>query len=90
MGQTQTAAVAEIDRTRRRLDSEIDELATYLPPYLPPTTAAVKRVAVIAAGALAGMALLRVALRKRREGRTVRHLRAIEDRLGRMEERLRR
>ena len=32
MGQTQAAAVADIDLTRRRLDSELDELATYLSP----------------------------------------------------------
>jgi len=84
MGQTQAAAVADIDLTRRRLDSELEELATYLPP----TTTKVKRVATIAAGVMAGMALLAFAIRRRRAHRTDRHLRAIEDRLARMEERL--
>jgi hypothetical protein len=84
MGQTQAAAVADIDLTRRRLDSELEELATYLPP----TTAWMKRGATIAAGVVAGLALLSFALRRWREGRTDRHLRAIEHRLARMEERL--
>jgi hypothetical protein len=84
MGQTQTAAIADIDLTRRRLDSELDELATYLSP----TTARMKRAATVAAGVVAGLAMLTFALRRWREGRTDRHLRAIEDRLARMEERL--
>lgn len=84
MGQTQAAAIADIDLTRRRLDSELDELATYLPP----TTARLKRGASITAAVAAGAALLAFALRWRREHRTVRHLRSIEDRLGRIEERL--
>jgi hypothetical protein len=37
---------------------------------------------------MAGMALLAFAIRRRRAHRTDRHLRAIEDRLARMEERL--
>jgi hypothetical protein len=84
MGQTQAAAVADIDLTRRRLDSELDELATYLSP----TTARMKRAATIGAGVVAGLTLLTFALRQWREGRTDRHLRAIEHRLARMEERL--
>ena len=84
MGQTQTAAVADIDLTRRRLDSELEELATYLEP----TTARMKRAATIAGGMVAGLALLTFAVRQWREGRTDRHLRAIEHRLSRMEERL--
>ena len=84
MGQTQAAAVADIDLTRRRLDSELEELATYLPP----TAARMKRAATITAGVGIGLALLTFALRRWREGRTDRHLRAIEDRLARMEERL--
>ena len=84
MGQTQTAAVADIDLTRRRLDSELEELATYLEP----TTAWMKRAATIAGGMVAGLALLTVAVRQWREGRTDRHLHAIEHRLARMEERL--
>ena len=84
MGQTQTAAVADIDLTRRRLDSELEELATYLSP----TTAWVKRAATIAGGMVAGLALLTFAVRRWREGQTDRHLRAIEHRLARMEERL--
>jgi hypothetical protein len=84
MGQTQTAAVADIDLTRRRLDSELEELATYLEP----TTAWMKRAATVAGGMVAGLALLTFAVRQWREGRTDRHLRAIEHRLDRMEERL--
>jgi len=84
MGQTQTAAVADIDLTRRRLDSELEELATYLSP----NTARMKRAATVAAGVVAGLAMLTFALRRWREGRTDRHLRAIEHRLARMEERL--
>ena len=84
MGQTQTAAVADIDLTRRRLDSELEELATYLSP----TTARMKRAATFAGGMVAGLALLTFAVRQWREGRTDRHLRAIDDRLSRMEERL--
>ena len=41
-----------------------------------------------AGGVVAGLALLTFALRRWREGRTDRHLRAIEHRLARMEERL--
>jgi hypothetical protein len=37
---------------------------------------------------VAGLALLTLAVRQWREGRTDRHLRAIEQRLARMEERL--
>jgi hypothetical protein len=84
MGQTQTAAVADIDLTRRRLDSELEELATYLSP----TTARMKRAATVAGGVVAGLAMLTFAVRQWREGRTGRHLRAIEHRLARMEERL--
>jgi len=84
MGQTQAAAVADIDLTRRRLDSELEELATYLPP----TTARVKRSAAILAGAWAGVVLLAFVLRKRRRHAETRRLRAIEDRLARMERRL--
>ena len=84
MGQTQAAAVADIDLTRRRLDSELDELATYVSP----TTAWMKRAATIGAGVVAGLSLLTFALRQWREGRTDRHLRAIEHRLASMEERL--
>jgi hypothetical protein len=86
MGQTDTEAVAQIEQTRRRLDSELEELATYLPP----TTARVKRSAAILAGVSAGVVLLAFVLRKRRQHAATRRLRAIEDRLARMEQRLRR
>ena len=86
MGQTDTEAVAQIEQTRARLDSELDELATYLPP----TTARVKRSAAILAGASVGVMLLGFVLRKRRQHAATRRLRAIEDRLARMEQRLRR
>ena len=42
----------QIEQTRRRLDSELEELATYLPP----TTARVKRGAVVLASASVGVA----------------------------------
>jgi hypothetical protein len=74
----------QIEQTRRRLDSEIDELATYLPPR----TARVKRSAAILAGASVGVMLLGFVLRKRRQHAATRRLRAIEDRLARMERRL--
>ena len=86
MGQTDTEAVAQIEQTRARLDSELEELATYLPPR----TAQVKRGAAILAGASAGVVLLAFVLRKRRRHTETRRLRAIEDRLERMERRLRR
>jgi hypothetical protein len=84
MGQTDTEAIVQIEQTRRRLDSEIDELATYLPPR----TARVKRSAAILAGASVGVMLLGFVLRKRRQHAATRRLRAIEDRLARMERRL--
>ena len=86
MGQTDTEAIVQIEQTRRRLDSEIDELATYLPPR----SAQVKRGAAILAGASVGVMLLGFVLRKRRQHAATRRLRAIEDRLARMEQRLRR
>ena len=86
MGQTDTEAIVQIEQTRRRLDSELEELATYLPPR----TAQVKRGAAILAGASVGVMLLGFVLRKRRQHATTRRLRAIEDRLERMEQRQRR
>ena len=84
MGQTDTEAIVQIEQTRARLDSELDELATYLPPR----TAQVKRGAAILAGASAGVVLLAFVLRRRRQHAATRRLRAIEDRLARMERRL--
>ena len=84
MGQTDTEAIVQIEQTRRRLDSEIDELATYLPPR----TARVKRSAAILAGVSVGVMFLGFVLRKRRQHAATRRLRAIEDRLARMERRL--
>ena len=86
MGQTDSEAVAQIEQTRRRLDSKLDELATYLPP----NTARVKRSAALLAGVSVGVVLLAFVLRKRRRHAETRRLRAIEDRLARMELRLRR
>jgi len=86
MGQTDTEAIVQIEQTRARLDSELDELATYLPPR----SAQVKRGAAILAGASVGVMLLGFVLRKRRQHATTRRLRAIEDRLERMEQRQRR
>ena len=86
MGQTDTEAIVQIEQTRRRLDSELEELATYLPPK----TAQVKRGAAILAGASVGVMLLGFVLRKRRQHAATRRLQAIEDRLARMEQRLRR
>jgi hypothetical protein len=84
MGQADTEAVVQIEQTRRRLDSELDELATYLPP----TAARAKRGAAILAGVSVGVMLLGFVLRKRRQHAATRRLRAIEDRLARMERRL--
>jgi len=86
MGQTDTEAVVQIEQTRRRLDSELEELATYLPP----TAARAKRGAAILAGVSVGVMLLGFVLRKRRQHAATRRLREIEDRLARMEQRLRR
>ena len=86
MGQTDTEAIVQIEQTRRRLDSELEELATYLPP----TAARAKRGAAILAGVSVGVVLLAFVLRRRRQHASTRRLRAIEDRLARMEQRLRR
>ena len=86
MGQTDTEAIVQIEQTRRRLDSELEELATYLPP----TAARAKRGAAILAGVSVGVLLLGFVLRKRRQLASTRRLREIEDRLARMEQRQRR
>lgn len=86
MGQTDTEAIVQIEQTRRRLDSELEELATYLPP----TAARAKRGAAILAGVSVGVMLIGFVLRNRRRHAEIRRLRAIEDRLARMEQRLRR
>ena len=86
MGQTDTEAIVQIEQTRRRLDSELEELATYLPP----TAARAKRGAAILAGVSVGVILVGFVLRKRRQHTATRRLREIEDRLARMEQRLRR
>lgn len=86
MGQTDTEAIVQIEQTRRRLDSELEELATYLPP----TAARAKRGAAILAGVSVGVLLLGFVLRKRRQRASTRRLREIEDRLARMEQRQRR
>jgi uncharacterized membrane-anchored protein YhcB (DUF1043 family) len=76
----------QIEQTKRRLDSELEELATYLPP----TAARAKRGAAIVAGVSVGVLLLGFVLRKRRQHAATRRLREIEDRLARMEQRQRR
>jgi hypothetical protein len=76
----------QIEQTRRRLDSELEELATYLPP----TAARAKRGAAILAGVSVGVMVIGFVLRNRRRHAEIRRLRAIEDRLARMEQRLRR
>jgi uncharacterized membrane-anchored protein YhcB (DUF1043 family) len=86
MGQTDTEAIVQIEQTKRRLDSELEELATYLPP----TAARAKRGAAILAGVSVGVLLLGFVLRKRRQRASTRRLGEIEDRLARMEQRLRR
>jgi len=86
MGQTDTEAIVQIEQTKRRLDSELEELATYLPP----TAARAKRGAAILAGVSVGVMLLGFVLRKRRQRAATRRLGEIEDRLARMEQRLRR
>lgn len=84
MGETPDQTVSEIEQTRRRLDAELAELETYLPP----TTAWLKRAGAIAAGAIAGVALLAFVVRKRGERRTVRRLRSIDRRLEGLQERM--
>lgn len=84
MGQTPDQTVSEIEQTRRRLDAELAELETYLPP----TTAWLKRTGAVIAGAVAGIAMLGFLLRKRAEGRTARRLRSIDRRLETIEDRL--
>lgn len=84
MGQTTTATVEEVEQTRRRLDAELEELERYLPP----TTAKVKRVGMIAGGIWGGVMLMALVLRRRRQHRETRLLREIDHRLARMEDRL--
>jgi hypothetical protein len=86
MGQTDTEAIVQIEETRRRLDSELEELATYLPP----TAARAKRGAAIIAGVSVAVMLLGFVLRRRRQHAATRRLREIEDRLARVEQGLRR
>jgi hypothetical protein len=86
MGQAPTETMSEIEATRRRLDTEFAELETYLTP----TAAFMKRAAAIAGGALAVLAFLRFALRKRAEMRDARRLRSIDERLERLEDLLER
>lgn len=88
MGQAPTEAMtmSEIEATRRRLDNEFAELATYLTP----TAAYLKRAAAIAGGVLGAFAFLRFALRKRAEMAEARRLRTIDERLERIEELLER
>jgi uncharacterized membrane-anchored protein YhcB (DUF1043 family) len=85
VGQTPTDTVREIERTRRRLDSELEELETYLPP----ATSRIKRTAAIAVGVWVGAISLMLILRKRRQHEVRRRLRASEERLEQMEVRRR-
>lgn len=83
MGQATAEKVREIDQTRRRLDSELRELETYLP------AAALwgKRVvgAIVAGGVATSLVVFTIRMRRRREGS--RRLRDIEHRLDRVERR---
>jgi hypothetical protein len=81
MGQTAAAAVTEIEQTRRRLDTELRELETYLPAA---ALWAKRVVGALAAGGVATTLLLTlVRMRRRRE--EGRPLRELEHRLDRVE-----
>jgi hypothetical protein len=84
MGQTQAATVSEIEETRRRLDSELEELETYLTP----ATDRMRRTAMIVGGVMAVVGFIAFVLRQRAKTESIRRLRHIDHRLARVEERL--
>ena len=84
MGETPADTVREIEATRQRLDAELEELQTYLPP----ARDQMKRTAAIAGGVMAALSLVALALRRRAKHESIRRLRDIDDRLERLEGRL--
>jgi hypothetical protein len=84
MGETAAETLREIDATRNRLDGELRQLEGRLP--------AAAKVAKRAAGALAGVGVLgmamRFALRRRGKKEGDRRVRDLEKRLSRLEHRL--
>ena len=84
MGQTPTETVRQIEETRRRLDAELEELETYLPP----ARDQMKRTAMIAGGVMALVSALAFVWRQRAKHESIRRLRDIDHRLERLEERL--
>jgi hypothetical protein len=85
MGQTAAATVTEIEQTRRRLDTELRELETYLPAAALWAKRAVG--AIVAGGVLTSLLLFAVRMKRRREG--TRRLRELEHRLARVEREVR-
>lgn len=84
MGQTQAATVSEIEETRRRLDTELEELETYLTP----ATDRMRRIAMIVGGVMTVVSLVAFVVRRRAKTESIRRLRHIDRRLERLEERL--
>lgn len=82
MGQTTAEAVRQIEETRRRLDSELEELETFLPPAGSMT----KRALAVLGGLLASTAILTVYVRSRGQRKEQRRLRSIDRRLEHLEE----
>jgi hypothetical protein len=82
MGQTQAATVSEIEETRRRLDSELEELETYLTP----ATNRVRRTAMIVGGVMTVVSFIAFVMRQRAKTESIRRLRHIDHRLERLEE----
>jgi hypothetical protein len=76
--------VSEIEETRRRLDSELEELETYLTP----ATDRMRRTAMIVGGVMAVVGFIAFVLRQRAKTESIRRLRHIDHRLARVEERL--
>jgi hypothetical protein len=84
VGQTPTDTVRQIEETRRRLDAELEELQTYLPP----ARDQMKRAAMIAGGVMALVSAVAFVWRQRARHASARRLRDIDHRLARLEDRL--
>ena len=82
MGQTTAEAVRQIEDTRRRLDAELEELETFLPP----TGAMTRRALAIVGGVFAGITVLTVYVRTRGQRKEQRRLRSIDRRLEHLED----
>jgi hypothetical protein len=84
VGETPAETVREIEETRRRLDAELEELETYLPP----ARDQMKRTAAIAGGVMAAITVVGLLVRRRAKHESIRRLRDIDHRLERLETRL--